>query len=113
MSDIIYLRGKIPKVLKNCFYHRKYEDWMRELSSPYNGVEYLDEKKVIAVIDTHNVARPQDDLEKYSNDTIEKWVNVLGFKTDKTGLFYCNGKYRTWEEREGAQQQDQKSTICR
>jgi hypothetical protein len=78
---------------------------MRELSGPYSGVEYLDEKKVIAIIDSNGLATPQDGLEKYSNETIEKWVNDVGLKMDKTGLFYCNGLYRTWAQRDKAQKE--------
>ena len=78
---------------------------MRELSGPYSGVEYLYEKKVIAVIDSKGLAKPQDGLEKHSNDTIEKWINDVRLKIDKSGLFFCNGLYRTWAQRDKAQKE--------
>jgi len=102
--ELIYIRNKSAKLLKDCWVHRRHDNWCRTLQRNV-GYEILDSKKVIATI-YKGKARPVDGQESRSNKEIENYCKQFSLKLDISGcwkeddgLFFVNGLYRTWAER--------------
>lgn len=55
---LVYLRGKKPVILKECGYHRQYEDYYRRLVR-FDGVEWLSNGKVLGTIGDDGLFEPR------------------------------------------------------
>jgi hypothetical protein len=55
--ELVYLRGKNPKILKHCDYDLSREGYFRRLQR-YDGVEWLNSSKVLGTIDNKGMYCP-------------------------------------------------------
>ena len=99
--NLVYLRGKNAKILKECGFHRKYELYFRRLTR-YDGLEWLDDPKVLGevykndrfLVHMHNRYTPSfyQDVAKGLN------LKIVMKGTMGPQLYYYQGKYRTAKE---------------
>ena len=102
---LLYKRGKNYRILKNCWYHKTYETYHRELSGRYSGNETLDERKIIGEINKNGKLEPH--LHEHWGKTPEKVVEIaknMGLEIEKDSCiggeksYYYQGKYRKYSE---------------
>ena len=55
--QLVYLRGKNPKILKDCGFNDYYEYYFRRLTR-YDGIEHLNSSKILGEIDNKGMYCP-------------------------------------------------------
>ena len=96
---LVYLRGKNPKILDDCGYNKRYEDYYRRLTR-YDGVEWLDSGKILGEI--YRGYFEPDFPHGITPTYIKKVAKSLNLRIkmkspygiDGYALYYYEGKYR-------------------
>jgi len=100
---LVYLRGKTPRILDNCGFHRKYDSYFRRLVR-YDGVEWLNSMKVLGKIDDKGMYCPEfphSITPTYQKEVARKLglrISMAGLRGEDDALYYYNGRYHRAKE---------------
>ena len=101
--NLIYLRGKNPKILKRCGYNTKYDSYFRTLTK-YDGVEWLNSMKVLGEINkegTYEPKFPHAITPQFQKDVARKFnlkIAMTSKYSNHPNLYYYNGQYHNSTE---------------
>lgn len=108
--QLVYLRGKNPKILKDCGFNGHYECYYRRLTR-YDGIEHLNDSKILGEIDNKGMYCPHfpyNITPEFIKGVASKLNLIIRIKNDFPcyiegteewdTLYYYDGLYRKAKE---------------